>query len=140
MKDIHFFIVCPEKPSTDFINASKELSNLHFIQGVLPELVPSYIMHSDIIIIPNPTNMYKSFPWGITAKYYQAMYAKKRVVVYSDNIELKKYGFFITYTYDEFVNEIRDNIGKGDFNYDFDFSQINWDVLSKRMINIIERL
>ena len=140
LPNVNFFIVCPENPSELFNEESKQLNNLHFIQGIAPSRVPSFIKNADLVIVPNPTDMYKEFPWGVTAKYYQAMYARKRIVSYSDNEKIKSLGIPVTYTYEDFVKEVNENIGKGAIDYDFNFASIEWEKLAAKMNEIIVRL
>ena len=139
-RNINFFVICPEHPTTSFLDAVKRLDNLHFIQGVSPEEVPAYVTNANMIMIPNPTDMYKQYPWGITAKYYQAMYSRKRIVSYSDNEEIKKLGVNVVYNYQDFVNAIGQNISLGEKEYDFDFRNKDWHCLASRVQQIIETL
>ena len=137
LKDCSFFIVCPESPNKIFQNAIGKLPNLHYIQGIPPQRVPQFVKNSDVIIVPNPTGMYKKYPWGITAKYYQAMYSQKPVVAYSDNDSLKKYGISVTHTYEDFIEAVKQAITKGSIVYDFNFIEKDWKTLSERMKEII---
>lgn len=140
LPDVNFFIICPENPTSSFIEECKKLRNLHFIQGIEPAKVPAFVKNADLIIIPNPTDMYKDFPWGVTAKYYQAMYSKKRIVSYSDNENIKSLAIPVTYNYEDFVNEVKNNIGEEPVDYDFDFSSISWDKLALKMNEILKRI
>lgn len=140
LPEVNFFIVCPENPSEFFKEENKQLNNLYFIQGIPPSKVPSFIKNADLVIVPNPTDMYKDFPWGVTAKYYQAMFARKRIVSYSDNEKIKSLGIPVTYTYEDFVEEVKENIGKGAIDYDFNFASIEWERLAAKMNEILVRL
>ena len=94
-----------------------------------------------MIMIPNPTGMYKTFPWGITAKYYQAMKAHKPIVVYEDEDEISRLGIAITHDYNSFISEIEKAVhSQKEKNYDFDFEKKDWNILAKRMKEIIESL
>lgn len=112
--DINFVIVCPEKPTEEFANAN--LSNLTYIPGISPSEVPAWITNCDVVIIPNPTGRWRIKPWGITAKYYQAMKAKKPIVSYEDTPRLKTdFDIDVAYSFDEFVaylNKVMDNKGE----------------------------
>jgi hypothetical protein len=137
LKEVNWFIICPEQPTQEFKDAVDKYENLNFIQGISPKLVPQYVKNADIIIIPNPTDMYKKYPWGITAKYYQAMYSKKPIVTYSDQANIRELGVKVSYTYDDFINDVKDTIGQKNVEYNFDFSQKDWRLLAERMKNII---
>lgn len=138
LPDINFFVICPENPNSEFTEALSVCKNLHYIQGIPPQLVPQYVTNANVVMIPNPTDMYKQFPWGITAKYYQAMRAKKPIVVYSDDDAIKKLGIVVTQSYDEFISEIKKAVSEcHEVNYQFDFSGKDWNVLAKRMKEII---
>lgn len=137
----NFIVICPEVPPQNFMVALKELKNLHYIQGISPSLVPQFVTNADIIMIPNPTGMYKKYPWGITAKYYQAMRSGKQIVVYSDDAKLKKYGIVVTQTFDEFIVEILNALQDiHRVNYDFDFSGKDWNFLTSKMKSIIDTI
>lgn len=101
---INFIIVCPEIPPKSFKDAN--LKNLTYIPGIKPREVPEWITNCDIIIIPNPKGRFKIKPWGVTAKYYQAMAAKKPIVVFEDNDSLRNYSITVTHTYEEFIDAV----------------------------------
>lgn len=105
---INFIIVCPENPPKNFKDVN--LDNLTYIAGIKPKEVPEWITNCDIIIIPNPKGRFKIKPWGITAKYYQAMAAKKPIVVYEDNDTLRDFSIMVTHTYEEFIEAVSESM------------------------------
>lgn len=141
LPEVNFFVICPAAPNKAFKDALEKNQNLHYIQGISPKQVPQYVSNSDVIMIPNPTGMYKTFPWGITAKFYQAMKAHKPIVVYEDEDEISNLGIAITHDYNSFISEINKAVhSKKEINYNFDFEKKDWNVLAKRMKEIIETL
>lgn len=110
-RDVNFVIVCPETPPSSFLTSG--LSNIQYIPGIKPAEVPAWVTNCSIIIVPNPTGLWKTKPWGITAKYYQAMKAGKPIVAYDDTPSLKSgYGIDVAYTYEDFAEYINSNISR----------------------------
>jgi len=103
--DINFVIVCPADCPQEIKCSSP--SNIYYIPGIYPSEVPAWITNCDVFIVPYPTGMYKIRPWGITAKYYQAMTARKPIVVYDDTDELRQFGISVNHDYDSFITNIR---------------------------------
>lgn len=136
--NINFVIVCPEKPSADFLNS--KLSNLNYIPGIAPSEVPAWVTNCDIVIIPNPKGMWKVKPWGITAKYYQAMKANKPIVAYEDTPRLKsEYDIDVAYTQDEFVDYIKKAMyNKSERIYILEDKE--WGEITTKFINTIKGL
>lgn len=107
--EIKFIIVCPEKAPKDIIKG--EIANILYVPGISPSDVPAWITNCDVVIIPNPNNLWKMKPWGITAKYYQAMAAGKPIVSFSDTPRLKEeFGVEVTYEYEQFVECLKKNM------------------------------
>lgn len=131
--NINFVIVCPVICPQEIKDSSP--SNLVFIPGIYPSEVPAWITNCDVFIVPYPTGMYKIRPWGITAKYYQAMTAKKPIVVYDDTDELKQYGISVNHDYESFIQSIKKAFeNKHDVEYelgDKDWTHINNDFIKK---------
>lgn len=135
-KTINYIIICPEEPNEAFISYSKQIgTNLYYLPGIFPNEVPEYLTNSDVVIIPNPRDRYKLKNWGLTAKYMQAMVAKKPIVSYHDNIELSKYGFPVVYDAESFVSAINIALSNKEVSYDFDFNSRNWDYLKEVFYN-----
>lgn len=140
LPEVNFFIICPENPTEKFKAALLKFDNIHYIQGISPSQVPQFVTNADMIIVPNPTCMYKSFPWGVTAKYYQAMYSKKPIVSYHDNEKVEQLGIPVAFTYDEFAEMVNENIKKGETSYNIDLVSKDWNKLAQKIITIIESL
>jgi hypothetical protein len=118
--DINFIIVCPVKAPNTFISEVKSLGNITYINGINRNEVPKWVTNADVIIVPYPKNWYKSYPWGMTAKYYQAMAAQKPIVSYHDHEYFSKYGISVTYNTQDFIAAVRNSIGKKcNYNYPF---------------------
>jgi len=140
LKKFNFVIVCPENPPTSFIKHVYNNSNIIYINGISPENVPAWVTNCDIIIVPNPKNLYKAKPWGITAKYYQAMAAKKPIIAYHDTPELEKFGIKCTYDYDSFIMELKNCNFSETVNYDFNFEEKDWRIIIEKFFSKIESL
>lgn len=136
--DINFVIVCPEKPTTVFLNSN--LANITYIQGIAPTEVPAWITNCDVVIIPNPTGRWKKKPWGITAKYYQAMKAKKPIVSYEDTPRLKTdFNVNVAYSFADFVTFLRKEMkNKGEREYTLKNKE--WTEITNIFIDCIKSL
>lgn len=138
IKEINFVVITPQKPPKNILKAYNESKNISFINGIPAKEVPKYVSNCNAIMVPNVTDRYKKMPWGITAKYYQAMMAKKPIVVYHDTEELKKYGVLCTYTYDDFVNGLKSiNLNKKCI-YNFEFK--DWTKIGEIFFKKIESI
>jgi hypothetical protein len=140
LPDVNFVIVCPSSLPQQVKDSMAEYPNIDFIPGIKPAEVPAYITNCDLVIVPNPKDRYKKKPWGITAKYYQAMVAKKTIVAFHDTCELEKYDVFVTYNYLDFIRDIKLAMQTGTTEYSFDFASRNWDVICKDFVKHIENL
>lgn len=136
--NINFVIVCPEVPPAEFVNSN--LSNLKYIPGVSPNDVPSWVTNCDIVIIPNPKGLWKVKPWGITAKYYQAMKASKPIVAFEDTPRLKtEFNVDVAYTKEEFVEYVlKAMVKKGSVSYKLDNK--DWKSITSFFISQIENI
>lgn len=134
--NINFVIVCPEIPPTDFLKSS--LINLQYISGIPPHEVPMWVTNCDVYIVPNPKEWYKKKPWGITAKYYQAMAAQRPIIAYDDTDELKQYGVTVTHSYEEFIDKIQTLINKGKCQYNYGGK--DWKVITEIFFKHIKSL
>lgn len=138
LPDIHFVIVCPEPLlENDKIRLSS-FKNVIYVSGVPPKDVPAWVTNANLIIVPKPENVYKYKPWGIIAKYYQAMVACKPVVAYHDTDELKGFGISVTYTKEDFASSIADHIHDGTVDYSFDGASMDWNVKISQFIVAVE--
>lgn len=133
----NFIIVCPENPPQYFVD--KITQNIVYINGVSPTEVPKWITNCDVVIVPNPKGWYKIKPWGITAKYYQAMAAHKPIVAFEDTDELLKLGVFVSHTYTQFVNDL-DKAIQLNIKVDYNYTPNDWSLITNRFISKIEAL
>lgn len=137
--DINFIIICPEIPNPKIQSIINSMTNLYYVPGISPDDVPKWVTNCNIYIVPNPTGWYKIKPWGITAKYYQAMAAKKAIVAYEDTDELANYGVFVSHNYDDFINDLKKAIMiKREINYNYNLN--DWEVISTIFINKLNSL
>lgn len=136
--EINYFVICPETPPDYFLRDEKKINNLKFINGIKQEIVPSYVTNADLIIVPYPKNLYKTWVWGVTSKYYQAMCAKKPIVAYHDSEYLKDLGVVVTYNVNDFILAIQANINKGQVKYAIDIKSKDWGMLGDKFIREIE--
>lgn len=127
LPEICFYIVTPNRPPNFFLKAVEKLSNLIYIAGIPPKEVPAWVTNADIIIVPNPTGRYLEKPWGITAKYYQAMAAKKPIVAYHDNPSLKKLSVVVTYNVHDFISAIKQESSLNYKDYSIDINTVSWE-------------
>lgn len=134
--DYNFIIVCPENPPVDFLNSAP---NIQYIPGIKPKDVPAWVCNADVIIVPNPKGWYKIKPWGITAKYYQAMEANRPIVAYEDTDELKDYGVFVSHDYDNFILMLDEALKRKD-GMNYNFMALDWDEVSQRFLSGISEL
>lgn len=129
---INYFVITPEKPNTNFLDYTKNKStNLFFINGIKPSEVPKYLTNANVVMVPNPKDRYIGKNWGITAKYLQAMAAKKPIVAYHDGDYLKKYAIEPVFTTKDFVEKIKEGLTQKEVNYNIDFNKRDWEFLKK---------
>ena len=139
-KDINFIIVCPLEIPKPVRKACKQQTNIIHIKGIERTSVPQWVTNADLIIVPNPKNLYKSLPLGITAKYYQAIAAKKAIVSYHDTSELKQFDIPITYDAETFAEEVRKSIKLKEVTYSIDLDQKDWTYICNYFFKSIELL
>lgn len=136
-QDINFVIVCPETPPKSFLESSP--ANLQYISGISPKEVAKWVTNCDVYIVPNPKGWYKIKPWGITAKYYQAMAAKRPIVAYEDTDELMRYGIAVSHSYEKFIDDLQSAMRtKGPFCYEYCGS--DWNTITQKFLNQIKSL
>ncbi|BDD87665.1 hypothetical protein DPPLL_20300 [Desulfofustis limnaeus] len=139
-KNINFVIVCPEKPSKKYLLEVNKSKNIQYVPGIFPEEVARWITNCDVFIVPNPRDLYKQKVWGITAKLYQAMAARKPIVVYHDYEHLRDIGVKYSYDTDSFVKNIYESLSIKEIDYRFDFNTIEWKVITDRFYEKLEEL
>lgn len=138
--DINFVIVCPVMAPAFFLNGAKELNNLVFINGIGREDVPRWVTNAHVIVIPNFRDGYKTAPWGMTAKYYQAMAARKPIVAYHDSPEFKAFGIKITYSTADFIEAIRVSFMEREKEYPIILEEKEWNKICSSFFSEIENL
>lgn len=138
-KHLNFVIVCPEVPNANFLNYTNfKNTNLFYIDGIEPKDVPKYITNADVVIVPNPKNRYKTKNWGITAKYLQAMAARKPIVAYHDGEYLKDYEIEPVYNTTDFLKKINTALNKPVVNYNL--PERDWTALTDKFYSSIINL
>lgn len=140
LPDCNFIVVCPNYPSEEIQEKVKSYKNLFYIPGISPKEVPAWITNCSVVMVPYVTDFYKDRPLGITAKYYQAMAAKKPIVAYCDTPKLKDAGVSVTYTFDDFISEIKKAVEKKECSYEFDLSNRKWENITEKFLELIERI
>ena len=138
LSDCNFVVVCPNYPSDDIQNKIKQYQNLFYIPGISPKEVPAWITNCSVVMVPYVTDFYKERPLGITAKYYQAMAAKKPIVAYCDTPKLKCAGVSVTYTFEDFISEVKKAVEKKECSYEFDLSNRKWENITAKFLELIE--
>lgn len=138
LSDCNFVVVCPNYPSDEIQNKIKQYQNLFYIPGISPKEVPAWITNCNVVMVPYVTDFYKDRPLGITAKYYQAMAAKKPLVAYCDTPKLKCAGVSVTYTFEDFISEVKKAVEKKECSYEFDLSNRKWENITAKFLELIE--
>lgn len=132
-----FVIVCPEKMPDGFTSVSA--CNIKYIPGIKPSEVPAWVTNCDVVIVPNPTGWYKIKPWGITAKYYQAMEARRPIVAYEDTDELAEYGAYVAHDYDTFISMLDEALAMRS-GVEYSFNAMDWSRISTVFLESIAKL
>lgn len=130
----NFVIVCPEKAPEELVKET----NITYVAGIPAKDVAAWVTNCDVVIVPNPKGAYKIKPWGITAKYYQAMAAMKPIVAFDDTEQLSYYGVHVAYNYDEFISHLDVALAEGETIYDFKGTE--WNDISNRFLNSLNDL
>lgn len=134
--DYIFVIVCPENAPEGFSDVPN--NNIVYINGISPNDVPAWVTNADVVIVPNPKGWYKFKPWGITAKYYQAMAAHKPIVSFEDTDELSDYGVFVSHDYDSFIQSLDSALKT--YTIDYQFSGLDWETVTLHFLKSIKAL
>ena len=138
--EINFVIVSPKMPHGKYKKQIKKISNITFVAGINPSDVPAWVSNCNVIIVPYAKDQYEKIPWGITAKYYQAMAAGKPIVAYNDTKLLKDLGIAVAYTHTEFIQFIQEAIILSKVDYSFDIKNRNWIHICNIFLNTINNL
>ena len=138
--DFNYIVVCPNYPDSKIQDKIKKYNNLFYVPGIKPEEVPVWITNCCVVMVPYITDFYKNRPLGITAKYYQAMAAEKPIVTYCDTPKLKEAGIPVTYTYSDFIQEVKNAMSKKSISYNFDLKDRQWSSITSKFIELLENL
>ena len=136
--DFNYIVVCPNYPSKEIQERAAAAKNLFYVPGIPPKEVPAGITNCRVVMVPYVTDFYKNRPLGITAKYYQAMAAKKPIVAYCDTPKLKDAGAAVTYTYDDFVSAVQEAVKIERKDYSFDLSDRRWEKVTEKFLSLVE--
>ncbi len=136
--DFNYIVVCPNYPSKEIQEKAAAQSNLFYVPGIKPAEVPAWITNAKVVMVPYVTDFYKNRPLGITAKYYQAMAAKKPIVAYCDTPKLRDAGAVVTYAYDDFISAVKDAVKLDRKDYSFDLSDRRWESVTQKFLELVE--
>ena len=137
--EFNYIVICPNYPPQEIQNEVKSYSNLFYIPGIKPAEVPAWITNCSVVMVPYVTDFFKDRPLGITAKYYQAMAARKPIVAYCDTPKLAEAGAVVTYTYDNFISAVREAVKSGSKDYTFDLKNREWENITNQFIELVEK-
>lgn len=138
LSDFNFIVVCPNFPDKNILDSIKTFKNIFYIPGVAPSDVPKWITNCDVVMVPYVTDFYKNRPLGITAKYYQAMAAKKPIVSYCDTPKLSDIGVAVTYSYEDFIDKVKSAMNKKSCTYSFDLIDRKWNKITEKFIALLK--
>lgn len=137
--DFNYIVVCPNYPPQEIQKKVSDTPNLFYVPGIKPAEVPAWITNCSVVMVPYVTDFYKDRPLGITAKYYQAMAARKPIVAYYDTPKLTEAGAVVTYTYDDFISAVREAVKAGPKDYTFDLQNREWENITRLFIELVEK-
>lgn len=135
--DYNYIIVNPNTPAKQNLEKAAEYKNIFFVPGIKPSEVPAWITNCTVFMVPYPTNFYTERPMGITAKYYQAMAAHKPIVSYFNNPSIAETGAVMTFTYDDFISEIKKAVTEKTRKYNIKLEDITWSKIQKKFMKLI---
>lgn len=136
-RELFYVVVCPNYPSASIQKEIEKYKNVIYIPGIKPTEVPAWITNCTVVMVPYVTNFYKDRPLGITAKYYQAMAAKKPIVAYSDTPNLKEAGVPVTYNYEDFISEVKKAVSIKSKDYTFNLQDRTWEKVCSKFLKEI---
>lgn len=139
-QNFNYIIVCPNYPVEKILLKVKNYSNIIYIPGIKPDEVPAWVTNCNVFMVPYISGFHKDRPLGITAKYYQAMAACKPIVSYSDTPKAKEVGIAVTYTYEDFINEVKRAITIKVCHYSFNLDDRRWESITQTFINEIKKI
>lgn len=135
--EFNYIIICPNYPETSILSKVENIPNLYYIPGIKPNEVPAWITNCSVVMVPYVTDFYKDRPLGVTAKYYQAMAARKPIVAYCDTPKLQEVGISVAYTYDDFIKFVQKEINNTVRDYSFNLEGHEWETICNKFLSYI---
>ena len=139
-KDFNFIIICPNKPDSTVLEKISNFNNIQYIPGIMPKEIPSWLTNCNVFIVPYEKGVRTNRGFGITAKYYQAMAAKKPIVAYNEIPQVSEVGIPVVNTVETFIEELEKAMKISTMNYDFDLESKKWSKLKNLFIKTLEEL
>ena len=139
-KDYNFIIICPNKPAQNIIDTITNYQNIKYIPGIMPKEIPSYLTNCKVFIVPYKKGVRTNRGFGITAKYYQAMAAKKPIVAYNEIPQVAEAGIPVVNTVEAFISELEKAMNISTVNYEFNLETKRWSKLKDLFIETLEEL
>ncbi|MBQ8679090.1 MAG: glycosyltransferase [Treponema sp.] len=140
LPEYNFVIVCPNKPQKEVLDKIPEYKNIEYIPGIKPNEIPQWMTNCDVFIVPYDKKVRTNRGLGVTAKYYQAMAAKRPVVAYNEIKAVGEVGIPLSYSEDEFVTELKTAMGTAPHNYDYNLEERRWSIVKNKFIETMESL
>ncbi len=140
LPDYNFIIICPNKPQKEILDKIPEYTNIEYIPGIKPNEIPRWMTNCDVFIVPYDKKVRTNRGLGVTAKYYQAMAAKRPVVAYNEIKAVGEVGIPLTYSEDEFVTELKAQMGTAPHSYDYNLEERRWSIVKDKFIETMENL
>lgn len=141
-KDYNFVIICPNQPEKNILKNIEKFQNIKYIPGIMPKEIPMWMTNCSVFIVPYEKGVRagEGRGIGITAKYYQAMAAKKPIVAYNEIDALSKIGIPVTKTAGDFISELEKAMNKSPAVYNFDLESKRWSKLKNHFFETLENL
>ena len=139
-QNFNFIIICPNQPENTTLERIKGYSNVIYIPGILPKEIPMWLTNCDVFIIPYEKGVRTNRGFGITAKYYQAMAAKKPIVAYNEIPQVAEVGIPVVHTTEDFIAELEKAMLSPVVAYNFDLESKRWSNLKKVFVETLENL
>jgi len=134
-----FLIICPIEPPFYVKRRILRMKNIIYIPGIYYEEVPSFVQHSDAIIVPYPIGI-KKMPLDLHQKLILPMILEKPIIAINISDKFETYKLYIAKDYNDFLiklNEVR-NIKR--VKYDVDLSNFKRERFEAEFKNIIRDL
>ncbi len=139
-KDFNFIIICPNKPENNILVKIHNYSNIIYIPGILPKEIPMWLTNCNVVIVPYEKSARTNRGFGITAKYYQAMAAKKPIVAYNEIQQVSEAGIPVAQTTEDFITKLEQAMKTPTVTYNFDLDSKRWSKLKNLFVETLEKL